>query len=102
LFLLGNAVAYVSLSRSMHYLLGLTPYGVGNYIQVDLYLSFVMTMLLAFGIALEVPLLRFVQKQLLDDLNADPGAQQQPTRQVAAGSTPLTPGERPPPDPNAT
>jgi Sec-independent protein secretion pathway component TatC len=28
----------------------------GNYIQVDLYLSFVMTMLLAFGIALEVPL----------------------------------------------
>jgi len=57
LFLLGSALAYVSLSRSMHYLLGLTPQGVGNYIQVDLYLSFVMTMLLAFGIALEVPLL---------------------------------------------
>jgi len=57
LFLLGNALAYVSLSRSMHYLLGLTPHGVGNYIQVDLYMSFVMTMLLAFGIALEVPLL---------------------------------------------
>ena len=57
LFLIGTALAYVSLSRSMHYLLGLTPHGVGNYIQVDLYLSFVMTMLLAFGIALEVPLL---------------------------------------------
>src|ERR1700750_2441254 len=57
LFLIGNALAYVSLSRSMHYLLGLTPHGVGNYIQVDLYLRFVMTMLLAFGIALEVPLL---------------------------------------------
>jgi sec-independent protein translocase protein TatC len=57
LFLLGSALAYVSLGRSMHYLLGLTPHGVGNYIQVDLYLSFVMTMLLAFGIALEVPLL---------------------------------------------
>ena len=57
LFLLGNALAYLSLGRSMHYLLGLTPTGVGNYIQVDLYLSFVMTMLLAFGIALEVPLL---------------------------------------------
>ena len=28
-----------------------------NYIQVDLYMSFVMTMLLAFGIALELPLL---------------------------------------------
>ena len=57
LFLLGNVLAYLSLCRSMHYLLGLTPHGVGNYIQVDLYLSFVMTMLLAFGIALEVPLL---------------------------------------------
>src|SRR6478736_4468672 len=57
LFLLGNVLAYASLGRSMHYLLGLTPAGVGNYIQVDLYLSFVMTMLLAFGIALEVPLL---------------------------------------------
>jgi len=44
---------------------------------------------------------RFVQKQLLDDLNADPGAQQQPARQAAANGTPL-PGERPPPDPNAT
>jgi len=57
LFLLGNALAYLSLGRSMHYLLSLTPHGVGNYIQVDLYLSFVMTILLAFGIAFEVPLL---------------------------------------------
>jgi sec-independent protein translocase protein TatC len=57
LFLLGNVLAYASLGRSMHYLLGLTPAGVGNYIQVDLYMSFFMTMLLAFGIALELPLL---------------------------------------------
>ena len=63
LFLLGNALAYLSLSRSMHYLLGLTPQGVGNYIQVDLYLSFVMTMLLAFGIAFEVPLLIIMLNQ---------------------------------------
>ena len=41
----------------MHYLLGLTPGGVSNLIQVDQYMSFVMTMLLAFGIAFEVPLL---------------------------------------------
>ena len=34
---------------------------------------------------------RFVQKQLLDDLNADSGAQQQPARQAAANGTPLTP-----------
>ena len=45
---------------------------------------------------------RFVQKQLLDDLNADPRAQQQPARQAAANGTLLTPAERPPPDPNAT
>src|SRR6266568_8226380 len=57
LFLLGTVLAYLSLGRSMHYLLGLTPHGVGNYIQVDLYMSFVMTMMLAFGIAFEVPLL---------------------------------------------
>ena len=57
LFLAGNVLAYLSLGRSMHYLLGLTPAGVGNYIQVDLYMSFFMTMLLAFGIALELPLL---------------------------------------------
>src|SRR5260370_9700147 len=41
----------------MHYLLGLTPTGVGNYIQVDLYMSFVMAMILAFGLAFELPLL---------------------------------------------
>jgi sec-independent protein translocase protein TatC len=57
LFLLGTVLAYLSLGRAMHYLLGLTPTGVGNYIQVDLYLSFVMTMMLAFGIAFLLPLL---------------------------------------------
>ena len=57
LFLIGNVLAYLSLGRSMHYLLGLTPAGVGNYIQVDLYMSFVMTMMLAFGIAFLLPLL---------------------------------------------
>ena len=41
----------------MHHLLGLTPQHVSNLIQVDQYMSFVMTMLLAFGIAFEVPLL---------------------------------------------
>jgi sec-independent protein translocase protein TatC len=57
LFLIGNVLAYLSLGRSMHYLLDLTPHGVGNYIQVDLYISFVMTIMLAFGIAFELPLL---------------------------------------------
>src|SRR5690348_13837806 len=57
LFLIGNALAYLSLGRSMHYLLGLTPGGVSNLIQVDLYMSFVMTMMLMFGLAFELPLL---------------------------------------------
>jgi sec-independent protein translocase protein TatC len=57
LFGIGIALCYLSLSRSMHYLLGLTPGGVQNLIQVDQYLSFVMAMMLAFGLAFEVPLL---------------------------------------------
>jgi sec-independent protein translocase protein TatC len=57
LFLTGITLAYWSLDRSMHYLLGLTPSGVANIIQVDQYMSFVMAMMLAFGIAFEVPLL---------------------------------------------
>jgi sec-independent protein translocase protein TatC len=57
LFLAGNVLAYLSLGRSMHYLLGLTPGGVSNLIQVDLYMSFVMTIMLAFGLAFELPLL---------------------------------------------
>ena len=57
LFLIGISLAYLSLGRSMHYLLGLTPHGVANLIQVDQYMSFVMAMMLAFGLAFELPLL---------------------------------------------
>jgi sec-independent protein translocase protein TatC len=57
LFCIGVTLAYWSLGRSMHYLLGLTPSGVSNLIQVDQYMSFVMAMMLAFGLAFEVPLL---------------------------------------------
>jgi sec-independent protein translocase protein TatC len=57
LFLAGVTLAYLSLGRSMHYLLGLTPQGVANLIEVDQYMSFVMAMMLAFGLAFEVPLL---------------------------------------------
>ena len=38
---------------------------------------------------------RFVHKHLSGDLNADPGAQQQPARQAAPNGAPLTPDERP-------
>src|SRR6516225_5348590 len=57
LFGLGITLCYLSLGRSLRYLLGLTPGGVQNLIQVDQYLSFVMAMMLAFGLAFEVPLL---------------------------------------------
>src|ERR1700739_2437963 len=57
LFGIGITLCYLSLGQSMHYLLGLTPGGVQNLIQVDQYMSFVMAMMLAFGLAFEVPLL---------------------------------------------
>jgi sec-independent protein translocase protein TatC len=57
LFGAGITACYLSLGRSLRYLLGLTPGGVQNLIQVDQYLSFVMAMMLAFGLAFEVPLL---------------------------------------------
>jgi sec-independent protein translocase protein TatC len=57
LFLAGITLCYLSLGRSMHYLLGLTPGGVQNLIQAGQYMSFVMAMMLVFGLAFEVPLL---------------------------------------------
>jgi len=57
LFLIGIVLAYLSLGRSLHYLLGLTPSGVSNFVDVDTYLSFIMAMMLAFGLAFELPLL---------------------------------------------
>ena len=46
---------------------------------------------------------RFVQKNLLDDLNGDYAkAAAQPTRSARTSGTLLAPGERPPFDPDAT
>ena len=63
LFLAGITLCYWSLGRSMHFLLGLTPENVSNLIQVDLYMSFVMTMMLAFGIAFLLPLIIIMLNQ---------------------------------------
>src|ERR1700729_1398968 len=57
LFGIGITPCYLSLGRSMHSLLGLTPGGVQNLIQVDQYMSFTVAMMLAFGLAFELPLL---------------------------------------------
>jgi sec-independent protein translocase protein TatC len=55
LFGIGITACYLSLGRSMHYLLGLTPGGVQNLIQAGRYLSFTPAMMLAFGLAFEAP-----------------------------------------------
>jgi sec-independent protein translocase protein TatC len=57
LFGVGITLCYLSLGWSLRYLLGLTPGGVLDVIQVDQYMSFTMAMMLAFGLAFEVPLL---------------------------------------------
>jgi sec-independent protein translocase protein TatC len=57
LFGIGVTACYLSVGRSLRYLLSLTPGGVQNLIQVDQYISFVMAMMLAFGLAFELPLL---------------------------------------------
>ena len=49
LFGIGIALCYLSLGRSLRYLLGLTPGGVLDVIQVDQYMSFAVAMMLAFG-----------------------------------------------------
>src|SRR5271155_4187881 len=51
LFLIGVTLAYWSLTRTMDYLLHLTPQGVAHLIDYDQYLSFVITMELAFGLS---------------------------------------------------
>jgi len=56
LFLAGTGLAYLVMSRGLRYLLGLTPVGVANLPTVDTYLSYVMAMLLGFGLAFELPL----------------------------------------------
>jgi sec-independent protein translocase protein TatC len=57
LFGVGITLRYLSLGRSLHYLLGLTPGDVLDVIQFDQYMSFTMAMMLTFGLAFEVPLL---------------------------------------------
>lgn len=55
-FLAGIALGYFVLPKSIEILISFTPGDVSNLVQVDGYLSFVLRMLLVFGIALEIPL----------------------------------------------
>jgi sec-independent protein translocase protein TatC len=56
-FLAGMLLGYVVLPKSIEILINFTPLDVSNLVQVDTYLSFVLRMLLVFGVALEIPLL---------------------------------------------
>jgi sec-independent protein translocase protein TatC len=56
LFVAGAGIAYFVMSRGLGYLLGLTPDGVNNFIQVPTYLSYFVAMILGFGLAFELPL----------------------------------------------
>jgi sec-independent protein translocase protein TatC len=56
LFALGGAFAYLAMSRGLHFLLGLVPYGAQPIITIDTYLGYAMAMLLIFGLAFELPL----------------------------------------------
>ncbi len=57
LFLAGLALAYLILPTTMALITSFTPEGVANLIDTPNYLSFVMRLLLAFGIAFIVPVL---------------------------------------------
>ena len=49
-------LAYLVMSRGLHYLLGLTPGGVLNLPSFDTYLSYFTGMIVGFGIVFELPL----------------------------------------------
>jgi sec-independent protein translocase protein TatC len=55
LFLAGVGVAYYVLPRGMEVLIGFTPDEVQSLIEFDKYLSFIIRMMLVFGVAFEIP-----------------------------------------------
>jgi sec-independent protein translocase protein TatC len=56
LFMAGVALGYFVLPKGISMLLGFTGQGIANYIDLMGYLSFTIRMLVAFGIAFEIPL----------------------------------------------
>ena len=56
LFIAGVALGYFVLPKGIQMLLGFTGQDISNYIDVSMYLSFTIRMLIAFGIAFEIPL----------------------------------------------
>jgi sec-independent protein translocase protein TatC len=56
LFAAGAVLAFLVMSRGLHYLLGLAPGGVAVLPSFDTYISYFVGMVLGFGIAFELPL----------------------------------------------
>ena len=56
LFLLGVATGYYVLPKGLSILLDFTPADVSNLVEVSRYLSFILRMLLVFGVSFEIPL----------------------------------------------
>jgi len=56
LFIAGVALGYYVLPKGLQVLISFTPNGVTNLIDFSNYFSFLMRMLLVFGIAMEIPL----------------------------------------------
>jgi len=56
LFIGGVLVGYYVLPKGIGILLDFTPQDVSNLVEVDKYLSFILRMLLVFGVAFEIPL----------------------------------------------
>src|SRR3954453_23712226 len=57
LFLAGIGLAWLVLPNAVHFLLGFTPSGTANIINASDYFTFVLQIMLAFGVALVIPLL---------------------------------------------
>lgn len=69
LFLAGVAVGFWVMPKGMYLLFGFTPEGVGNYLPVDTYLSFLIRTLLVFGLGFLAPVF-IVALNLLGVLSA--------------------------------
>ena len=56
LFLIGAYLAWWALPNAVRLLTGFTPKGAANFIDAQVYLGFVMRLMLAFGLAFELPI----------------------------------------------
>ncbi|WBL18257.1 twin-arginine translocase subunit TatC [Citricoccus sp. NR2] len=57
LFVGGVFLGWIALPQALQFFVSLTPSGASNFIQVDVYVPFVLRLLLAFGVALLLPVL---------------------------------------------